>query len=191
MKKLLITLLFTCASLHAIQRVPRLERFDYAKHSKETSALFKTVFPCSSTPLPLIYPDVPYDNLDVLVDSTHKVFGLVLHERSVSSAIKDLHAQTYLLEKGTAQSTKIKYLAVHPDYRKKGLGEIIMQGIERQEASHATDYLSLEPVPDAAPFYSRLGYAVTHSIGTWPRYMGKSLTEKGATIIQAILKIKH
>ena len=179
-KLLLLTLLLTNASLHATQDSARVERFDHVKHSDEASALFRKVFPTSALPITFMYPDVQSEmNVDVLLNPAHKILGLILYQRTVSSTIHDLHPRTYFLDKGTAYRHQDTLSSrVHPDHRNKGLGALIMKDVEKREASYLTDYLSLEPIPDAAPLYKRLGYVETHAIGTWPQIHGKSAHSK-------------
>lgn len=62
-----------------------------------------------------------------------------------------------LVDKGSATG-KIGRVAIHADYRGKGLGAALMQAIHDYAAEHQFHRLVLEAQCYAIPFYEKLGY---------------------------------
>ena len=68
----------------------------------------------------------------------------------------------------------VYYVAVHPDYRRRGIGSALMQEVERALVEIGCRKLNLQIRSENAPvqaFYNSLGYAVEDRIS-----MGKTLS---------------
>ncbi|HTF03542.1 MAG TPA: GNAT family N-acetyltransferase [Bacteroidia bacterium] len=60
----------------------------------------------------------------------------------------------------TKDEAQIRFMAVHPDYRGKGLGKLILEFLEQKAAEHKRCRIVLQSRESAVSFYEALGYAV-------------------------------
>jgi N-acetylglutamate synthase-like GNAT family acetyltransferase len=58
------------------------------------------------------------------------------------------------------QEAQIRFMAIHPDYQGRGLGERLLAYMEQQARDQGASYISLQAREKAVGFYARCGYAL-------------------------------
>lgn len=64
------------------------------------------------------------------------------------------------LHLNSPEEAQLRYMAVEPDSRKKGVGRMLMQAMEEIALSAGADRMVLQAREDTVPFYESCGYSV-------------------------------
>jgi N-acetylglutamate synthase-like GNAT family acetyltransferase len=64
------------------------------------------------------------------------------------------------LQLNSKDEAQIRFMAVHPQFQKKGLGRMIMQGLEEQAVKSGAKSVILQARENALDFYKSCGYQV-------------------------------
>jgi GNAT superfamily N-acetyltransferase len=65
----------------------------------------------------------------------------------------------------SADEAQVRFMAVEPDWRRKGAGSAILHKLERQAAKRGANRVVLNARQDAIEFYRSHGYAITRYAG--------------------------
>jgi hypothetical protein len=162
MKKLLLILILTSASMHAMEDAEnnvRVVTFDPAKHHDALNLLGSLI---DIKPL----TDNPTATISVLVPprcSKHPdtVLGAIVHQTTDHS---------------TKIETEIKALAVPRTYQHNGYGPLLVQHVEQSVKASKEHCLFLQPIRNTQSFYEGLGYAYEDT--EIPFYMRKTISKE-------------
>ena len=97
---------------------------------------------------------------------------------------KNIHKTTQKAETpkpSKPTSLGILSIAVHPDFQRQGVGELMMAAVEMKAAADGFTQLHLSVHPEntsAVRFYEKSGWQKTQSRGTWDGKMFKKLNEQ-------------
>ncbi len=88
-----------------------------------------------------------------------------------------------------SKKAELTYIAVHPAYRRKGVGKSLVSTLEKALREQGYEYIWLVTQPMARPFYEKLGYSVfkiSYKLGK--ELLGKEIKKPEAEIITPTLE---
>jgi GNAT superfamily N-acetyltransferase len=146
MKKFLLFLIFTGASIHAMEPNVAIVPFDRQKHHGRISTLLKQTF--------IREPIVSrMDKISVLVKKNKATrrtpaetfLGFIAYEN------------IYTSNPSSNMSTIVKYLIIEEEYQGKGYGKLLIRHVEDYARSNHSNKLTGTAAPDVVDFYRKLG----------------------------------
>ncbi len=168
MKKLLITLLLTSASMHAMEDV-RIRSFNHETDKDSVLKLLTQEFTWITPPAAVTRHRACRKNwIDVAVRSYRKtrsnrpdcLLGCIIYQaKSRAVAYNEMPDCPSTIELNKMNGAKIEWLVVDPKQQRKGLGALLLKKAEDNAIQNNIDYMYLNSISDAQHFYKKQQYS--------------------------------
>ena len=161
MKQLLFFILFTTASLYAMDQTNlHIVKYDPIKHSDRARRIFSDAFPdAHKTPEVLRWPFLQPQETVMILECDNEAAGLAIVEDKIQGlhdAFKDVIQSSNI----TIKTRMVDYIAIARKYRKtdkrkgKGFGNALLKHILQDAENKEIDIVSLHASDDSlVPFY--------------------------------------
>jgi|GEM_PF-3311039 GNAT superfamily N-acetyltransferase len=154
MKKFLLILIFTGASMHAMENL-RVEPFDYKSHHLAALNVYQKACPGYAAHSVLLGRTKEYLHLGV---SQH--CDVLIGSKKASKEDTIIGFMEYL-HKQNLQRIYVHYLAeifIDPEYQKQGYGRLFMEKLEEKTLEKGLSIIQLYASSRVFGFYENLGY---------------------------------
>lgn len=196
MKKILLSMLLTSASIHAMDNV-RIVSFDHETHRQAALNVFKKALPQCSVPYVLGATKTnfqKYNQCDLLITSNKEshndtVIGLLIYnirQSTYHEYFSDFFrnsSSTVIITRNALKGLHIDWFCIDPDYQGKGYGKLMLiDHLENRALKDDCDLIDLSPLNQSKNFYTKYNYG--------PKFLTNDITfSKGLNDdAQAILK---
>lgn len=115
--------------------------------------------------LQVCFPDAAYNGNTFFKQLPH--YRLLLKDKNKTIGQVAIDYRIMKQNNETVKVFGVVDLAVHPDYRNKGLGTLLMQEYEKLAVKHTHNIDFIFLVTDKPEFYKKLGYKITKLKTTW------------------------